>query len=270
MTKRHRDGPVFGWETCAVLVFVVFIALIAYAGTAEAGPSPNVIIERAIDNQAFNLPGAEMKMEMLLRNRRGTVRERKMFSRTLQKGGLNKTLTRFIAPQDVSGTSFLFLERKGRDDDHYMYMPSLKMVKRIVGTQKNARFMGSDFSYADMESRDLEAASYKGQADEKVGNTDCYVIDAIPENKSAYSRIRTWVRKKDFVFVRTQFFDPRGKLLKVSFVKQIKKVGDRSIPTRIKVTNKKTKHSTLLVISAVKLRKDLSEGEFTVRALKKR
>lgn len=245
------------------------IGLLGVPLSGEAAPGPKEIIERAIENQAFNLPGAEMTITMLLRNRRGTVRERKMFSRTLQREGLNKTLTRFLAPQDVAGTSFLFLEQKGRDDDHYMYMPSLKMVKRIVGSQKNASFMGSDFSYADMESRDLEAASYQRRADEKIGTTDCYVIDATPVDKSAYSKIRTWVRKKDVVFVRTQYFDPKGKLLKVAFVKEVKKVGDRAIPSRIKVTNEKTNHSTLMVIPMVKLRRDLSEAEFTVRSLKK-
>ena len=254
----------------AKMVTVTFLLLGLGGPRAEAAPDAKTIVKSAIDHQAFNLPGAEMKMEMLLRNRRGGVQERKLFSRTKQRGGLNMTLTRFVAPPDVAGTSFLFLEKEDQDDEQHMYMPALKMVKRIVGAQKNARFMGSDFTYADMESRDLDAAAHRKLADEKVGATDCYVIEAIPKNRSAYSKIQTWIRKKDQVFVRTRFFDPKGKLLKDLFVKEVRSVGGTPVPTRIKVTNRQTGHSTLLVISAIKARSDLPDDQFTIRELKKR
>jgi hypothetical protein len=255
-------------------LFVCSAAIVVWslAGTdvAHAAPSAKQIVDQAIDNQAFNLPGAEMKLEMLLRNRQGGVRERKLFSKTKQKGGLNSTLTRFVAPPDVAGTSFLFLEKKDAEDEQYMYMPALKMVKRIAGAQKNARFMGSDFSYADMESRDLENAKHKHVKDEKVGAIDCHLIEAIPHNKTAYSKVHTWIRKKDFVFVRTRYFDRKGKPLKDVFVKEVKRVGARTIPSRIKVNNKQTKHSTLLVITTITARSDLPDSEFTIRTLKKR
>jgi hypothetical protein len=245
-------------------------AFLACGADAQAAPSAKKIVDRAIDNQAFSLPGAEMKMKMLLKNRRGGIRERKLFSKTKQKGGLNRTLTRFVAPPDVAGTSFLFVEKKGAEDEQHMYMPALKMVKRIAGAQKNARFMGSDFSYADMESRDLENARHKLIKSEKVAGVDCYMVEAIPSNRTAYSKIHTWVRKKDFVFVRTRFFDTKGRELKDVFIKAVTKVGGRPIPSRIKVNNKQTKHSTLLEITKIKARGDLPESEFTIRTLKKR
>lgn len=246
------------------------LGLLLWGVGAPAAPSAKQIVDKAIDNQAFNLPGAEMQMEMLLRNRRGGVRERKLFSRTKQQNGLSRTLTRFVAPPDVAGTSFLFLEKKGQEDEQHMYMPALKMVKRIAGAQKNARFMGSDFSYADMESRDMENARHKLLRSEKIGSTDTWVIEAIPTNKTAYSKIETWIRKKDNVFFRTRYYDTKGKLLKEVFVKAITTVGGRPIPSRIKVSNRQTRHSTLLVISKIKARGDLSDDEFTIRALKKR
>jgi hypothetical protein len=238
-------------------------------GAPAAAATPTQIVNKAIDNQVFSLPGAEMQMAMHLRNRRGKERLRKLFSRTLQQGGLNRTLTRFISPADVRGTSFLFIENKGREDDQHMYLPALKMVRRIAGTEKNASFMGSDFSYADMESRDLEQAKHKKLPDEKIGKTACHVIEAIPNNKSAYSKIRVWIRKKDNVFMRTRFFDTKGRLLKEVFVKKIKRAGDRKVPALLKVEQRQNGHSTLLEITAIKLRSDLTKGEFTLRALKK-
>jgi hypothetical protein len=121
-----------------------------------------------------------------------------------------------------------------------------------------------------MESRDLENAKHKHVKDEKVGAIDCHLIEAIPHNKTAYSKVHTWIRKKDFVFVRTRYFDRKGKPLKDVFVKEVKRVGARTIPSRIKVNNKQTKHSTLLVITTITARSDLPDSEFTIRTLKKR
>lgn len=251
------------------LMIVTAVSLLL-GGSAAADPSPKVIVQKAIDNQVFNLKGAQMQMAMLLKDRRGKKRERQMFTRTLQIKGLNKTLTRFTAPPDVAGTSFLFLERKDRDDDQFMFLPALKVVKRIAGSQKNASFMGSDFTYADLESRDLEDAAHKRLADDTVGKSQCYQIEAIPKKREAYGRLVTWIRKKDNVFMRTRFFDTKGKLVKVLYIKEVKKVGDSKVPTRLKLSNKQTGHSTLLVVTNIKTRSDMPESDFTVRALKKR
>lgn len=263
MTKTQRIGT-------SRVTWTLTLLLLAAAPTGLArAASPKEIIEKAIDNQVFSLPGAEMQMVMHLRNRRGKQRERRLFSLTLQQGGLNKTLTRFIAPADVAGTAFLFIENAGREDDQHMYLPALNMVRRIAGTEKNASFMGSDFSYADMESRDLDEASHKQLAGEKVGSIDCHLIEAVPRNRSAYSKIQAWVRKSDNVFVRMRYFDAKGRPLKEVFVKKIKRAGDRKVPVLLKVDNQQSGHSTLLEITAIKLRSDLTPTEFSVRALKK-
>lgn len=246
------------------------LALVAAPFSAAADPSPKKIVQQAIDNQVFNLKGAQMQMAMRLKDRRGKTRDRTMFTRTLEVDGLNRTLTRFTAPPDVAGTSFLFKEREGADDDQFMFLPALKIVKRIAGSQKNAAFMGSDFTYADLESRDLEEATHKRLADQKVGKFQCYQIEAIPRQKEAYSRLVTWIRKRDMVFMRTKFFDPKGQLVKVLFIKEVKRVGAGMVPTRLKLSNKQSGHSTLLVVTQIKTRTDLPASDFTVRALKKR
>lgn len=253
---------------CSTLLALATLMLLPDLARAE--PKPAEIIKRSMDQMVFRSEGAEMKISMTLRNRRGETRTRSLYSRSLRDKGLSRTLVRFLTPSDVAGTSFLFVEHKDKDDDQYMYLPALKAVKRIAGRQKNARFMGSDFTYADLEWRDLDEASYKKLPDEKVGNTECHVIDSFPNNKkSRYAKTTSWIRKKDFVLVRIRFFDKRSQLYKVMFVKAVKKVGGSLMATRIKMTDKRKKHSTFLQISDIKLRKDLKSDEFTVRALKK-
>lgn len=244
------------------------LSLLLPTSARAADPSPAAIVRSAMNQMVFRSEGAQMKINMTLRNRRGETRARSLFTKSRRVGGLARTLVRFLSPSDVAGTSFLFVEHKGKPDDQHMYLPALKAVKRIAGRQKNARFMGSDFSYADLEWRDLDEAAYKRLPDEQLTKQDCYVIEAIPANKSAYSKTVSWIRKKDFVLLRIRFFDRRARLHKVMFVKAVQRVGGALMATRIKMSDKIKQHSTFLEIKDIRLRKDLSSDDFTVRALK--
>ena len=243
--------------------------LVFSPSSSESAPSPKQLIDKAVDNQIFNLAGAELKMAMLLRNKRGDKRERKMQTLTRRKDNLNRTVTRFVYPPDVARTAFLFTENRGRDDDQYMFLPAINVIRRIVGSQKDASFMGSDFTYADLESRDHDRATHKKLPDAKLGTSACHVIESKPKNKT-YSKLVSWIRKKDNVFLRIQYFDKKGRLLKVFFSKEIKKVGNQRVLTRFKLSNKQTGHSTVIAITDIKLRSDLGDDLFTKRALKKR
>jgi outer membrane lipoprotein-sorting protein len=253
-----------------VITIVPFLLNAVLAGTAGAKPDPEAIVRRSLSRMVFRSQGAEMTMTMTLRNKRGETRTRKLFARTRKADGLTRTLVRFVAPSDVAGTAFLFVQHKDRDDDQHMFLPALKVVKRIVGKQKQGKFMGSDFSYADLEWEDLEKARYEMKPEQKVGRAACHVIDSTPKRKEAYDYTRSWIRKKDDVPLRIQYFDRRKQLLKVLYVKKVKKVGKGLMVTQLKMSNKQTGHSTFIVIDKIKLRDDLPADAFTVRALKQR
>jgi outer membrane lipoprotein-sorting protein len=252
------------------LVPTLALALLAASPASARELKPDEIIRRSLDHMVFRSKGAEMKITMVLRNKRGETRQRTLYAKSLKIKGLTSSLVRFLTPSDVAGTAFLFVEHKDRPDDQHMFLPALKVTKRIAGKQKQAKFMGSDFTYADMEWRDLEEATYARQADEKVGQALCYVIDNKPNKKEAYSRVRSWIRKKDHVPLRMQFFDRAGKPLKVLFIKEIKRVGKSLMVTQLKMANRQTGHSTFLKFHEIKLRDDLDPSGFTVRALKQR
>ncbi|MCA9271296.1 MAG: outer membrane lipoprotein-sorting protein, partial [Planctomycetales bacterium] len=105
--------------TCGLL-------LLGSAAATAKQKTPKEIIEEATDQTAFRAKGIEMQMIMRLKDKSGSTRDRTMYARAQRKDGLSKTLVRFLAPADVAGTSFLFVENKTRDDDQYMYLPALK------------------------------------------------------------------------------------------------------------------------------------------------
>lgn len=249
------------WLLCPALIVV----LPSSAGAAKLGPKE--IIDQAMARQVFRSKGVEMTIAMRLRNKAGETRERRLYSRS-RRDGRSRTLVRVQAPPRLRGTAFLFSQRERGGDDQYMYMPALKITRRIVGSSKNASFLGSQFTYADLEWSALERAGYRQLGDRKVGKDTCYQVEAIPHDKqSSYRRVVIAVRKKDFSMLAIEFFDRHDKLLKVLEVKRIEKVGKLPMATRLRMRNVQSGDVSLLAIGQIKLRDDLGPELFTKEAL---
>ena len=246
------------------------LAVVASSAPADAKTTPEQLVSRAMDHQVFRNKGAVMKIEMRLVSRHGEPRRRMLLARTLRRENLSNTMARVLAPADVAGMAFLFRQKKGSADDQYMYMPALKIVKRIAGSQKNSRFLGSQFTYGDLEWRAVEEASYRKLPDQNIGAAPCHVIEARPTGDSDYGALKLWIRKKDETMLRVQFFDKRRALKKVLFVKRVERIGGRLVATRLKMKDVKTGDSTLLAVTNIRFRDDLSASQFSLRELKRR
>ena len=77
----------------------------------------------------------------------------------------------------MAGTAFLLLEQKDGATEQYIYLPGLRRTRRIVGREREGSFMGSDFTYADMQRVDDHHAKHKRLADEKLGTDAVYVVE---------------------------------------------------------------------------------------------
>ena len=138
---------------------------------------------------------------------------------------MSKTRIEFIEPADVRGTTLLLLEQAGEEDDlQYLYLPAFKKTRRIAGSQKNGSFMGSDFTYADMESRDAQEGTKTREANTTVGGQDSFRISVLSSDpESDYSKVELWIHTQLFLPLKTEFYDRKGKLLKVMQAKKIEK-----------------------------------------------
>ncbi len=239
------------------------------AAPAAAQLTSSQIVQRSLDQQVFRNKGAEMKIEMRLVSKGSKPRRRLLAASTLRRGGMSHTMARVLAPQDLAGTAFLFKQHDKGDDEQFMYLAALRVVKRIVGEQKSARFLGSQFTYGDLEWGAVEDARYNRLPDEVVGAEPCHVIEATPRGDNDYSKLTLWIRTRDYTLVRMKFFDKERRLKKVLFVKRVERIGGRLVATRLKMKNVQTGAATLLAVSEVKLRDDLSPDRFSVRELKK-
>lgn len=204
------------------LTLLIPIVLSLVASTAFADDlTAKQIIDKSLDNNAMGFQAGRAQIRLQIQDKKGDERVRTMDVQSKQIEGLTRTRVSLRSPKEVKGQAFLFVERKA-EDDVWMYLPAFKVTRRIESGQKNGAFLGSHFTYADLESRDLKDGKYKRLPDEKIGKNEVYVIESTPSGSSDYSKVVSWVRKSDFIPLRIRFFK-KGKEDKTLFVEKLGK-----------------------------------------------
>lgn len=230
------------------------------------------IVKRATDRNSLGFDSGSAQIRMVLQSKSGDKRERRILTRTIEQDGLSRSLIRFLAPADVQGTSFLLIEKPGDgDDDMYLYLPALKRTRRIAGSQKDGSFMGSDFTYADMESRDIKSATYEKRPDETIDGVPCYSIVATPKKSGdeQYSKVELWVRKDNFLPQQIKFYDPKGRFQKVFKLHEAKQIDGQWVITKSQMWTKDTGHNTFLFVESLDTKTALDPAEFAPGNLSK-
>ena len=191
------------------------------------------------------------------------------------KNGIdNKSVFFTEFPPDQKGTGFLIWDyaTEGKPDDLWLYLPSLRSVRRMTTRDQHDSFMGSDLTFADMGARRLDEDEHHliFEGDCRPGlNEPCFVIDSIPKEKnSPYGKKRFYISKKDWVPRKIEFYDRKMKPLKLQIISW-QQVEDVLAWTRSEILNVQTKHRTLFEISGVKNNTGLRDDTFTERMLER-
>jgi hypothetical protein len=247
-------------------------ALPLVAGPVRAdGMSGRDIMEKV--TVARKLDGAESTIKMSIYDEKGQVREREIASATkLYDGGkTEKRVFRFLSPADVRGTGILIFDYESKADDMWIFMPALRKTRRILSSQGSQSFMGSEFSYSDLNIPALDDFTYSVGKDEPCGGESCYVVDVLPKNKETaandgYSKKTYWVSKTKFVVMRGLFYAPDGKLLKELLTKDVKLLdakNKRYRTMRMEMLNKQNGRRSVFESTKMTFAPDTKDEYFT-------
>ena len=220
---------------------------------------------------------ATQEMEMILIDKRGNQRQRRIKSYGRDVGEDTHSIMFFLTPADVKDTGFLTydFDDPEKDDDQWLYLPALKKTKRIASADKSGSFMGSDFTYADMTKRELDYYDYKLMKETDVNGIKVWQVEAIPNNEkeideTGYTKSVMFVRQDNYVVIRAVNWVKKGKRLKYLDVKQLEQIDGIWVSTEVHMTTKKgkkTQHKTIIKSHGVRFNQDLGEDLFTVRKL---
>ena len=210
------------------------------------------------------------KTKMILTNSKGKSRSNGMISKSID--GNKKQLIWFLEPKDDKGVAFLKIEHDDKDDEMRMWLPAFKKVRRISSKKKGDAFMGSDLSYEDLSSRNLDENEYNRLDDEfdSMTGKDCYVLEITPgkEANSSYSKHVSWIEKSSLMGVKEESYDKRGRLKKVKeFTFQILK--DYHVIERVFVKDVQKSHTTEVMFSDVQVDSGIDKNLFQEKNLKR-
>ncbi|GAD07139.1 hypothetical protein HQ45_00300 [Porphyromonas crevioricanis] len=256
------------------IVFTGLVMAFLWTTGSFAQKTGRDVMQKVKDRSDGDTRQSELGMTLI--NKRGSTRERKLLSYSIDMGKGKKdrkTILFFLYPGDVKGTGFLTWDYDSADkeDDRWLYLPSMKKVRRISGSSaKKDYFMGSDFTYDDMGGRHVDEDTHFLLAEETLAGHKCWKVESKPrDNRDVFSSKMTWVRQDCLIPVKVEYYDKMGKLHRRLELSEISKVNGFWVAKKMHMTNVQNGHQTILEIKNPKFDLPLDESKFNVATLEK-
>ncbi len=180
-------------------------------------------------------------------------------------------------PPDAKGVSymgFFYTPNPSRNDDEWVYLPELRMVRKLSHSgpkhAKQEEFAPSELRQYDLMPRHPEYDTQQLIGTEKLGDVDCYIIQGIPkpnaEEAYPYSKVVKWISKDNFLPLRVDYYNEHGKMHKQQMTKW-KKIGNAWMWEEVKGINMLSGNKTTLTVSDVRINVGLTDESFSKRTM---
>lgn len=251
-----------------LLTFMLLLPLTVLAVT------PEEIMKNS--QAAFLYPGKDYKARVVMKliGKEGKERRREMAM--LRKnygmaGGDQKYFIYFYQPSDVRDMTFMVWKYPKKDDDRWLFIPALNMVRRIASSDRRSNFVGSDFTYEDISGRDIDDDNHSIVKEEAVGDRDCFVVKSIPKDEKGtdYAHKLSWVDKERWLPLKEEYYSKKGDLQKTFTADEVKEVSGFWTATKRTMKNLENGHRTEVTFQKVEYNLNIEDDLFTERSLKK-
>ncbi len=206
------------------------------------------------------------RMKIVDSNGRKQYRQFTILRKDLDDGGEQKYLLVFSRPTDVKGTVFMVHKKPLLDDDRWLYLPALDLVKRISAGDKRTSFVGTHYFYEDISGR-----APNEDLHEILEETDkFYILKHTPKKTEGveFNYYKTWIDKNNFLPMIVEFVDRNNKSYRK--IESVNVVDIQGIPTvtEAKVTNLIDMSYTLLEFKNSSYNLELPDSLFTEKSLR--
>jgi len=258
----------FIWMTAFILGFSLPLFAADEPNSTKEIPDVQTIVNKANIVAYYQGEDGKAKVKMTITNKQGRKRERQfiILRKDVEDGGDQKYFVYFQRPADVRKMIFMVHKHTDpkKDDDRWLYLPALSLVRRIAAGDKRTSFAGSDFLYEDVSGRSLAEDTH-----ELIETTDkLFVIKNVPKQPDTveFNYFNVSIDRKTYVPVKMEFYDKKNKLYRVIESTKVETIQD--FPTVVKsvVSNLKTGSKTEMEFSNVKYNINLKDI-FTERYL---
>jgi outer membrane lipoprotein-sorting protein len=251
---------------------VIGFVLIAVAGASSVLAQDLTSVDEIIDqaNRAAYYAGDDgrSKVRMTITDAKGRERRREfaILRKDREDGGDQDYAVLFRRPADVRNTVFLVKKHVGKDDDRWLYLPDLDLVKRIAAGDRRTSFVGSHFLYEDVSGRGTEEDEH-----ELVATTeDHYIVKNVPRDPGSveFSSWTVWLDKTSFLPVKMEYIDGTGEVYRRIEAVEVQDIDGHPTVTKMMVSDLRSGGNTVSEFRDVEYDIGIPDDVFTERALR--
>ena len=252
-----------GLKSCATAVMLTFLVSVNAVGQSDA----RKIVEEAQRRAESKSERYEGLLQVL--DNKGKVADKRWLFTRLGSHGRSKAVLRFVAPPEVKGVALLIVNHPDRASDQWMWTPALQRERRIALQDRSTRFFGTDFSFEDLEERDVNQYDYRLLEEDTIDGALCWQIESTPSQKkiSQYTKSIVWIRKDNYALAQVESY------IKADVVRRLKYsnfVQVQGIWTgrRLEMMDLRRKSRTILTLEKLEYNIPLKDEDFTLQALR--
>ena len=261
--RRHRvPGLRRTGSRCAVGLVLGFSVILAAADNAR----------QIVDEAQKRSDSKSQRYEGILRtfDGKGKTTEKRWIQDRLGAHGRSKAVIRFTSPAEVKGVSLLIVNHPDRSSDQWMWTPAIERDRRIALQDRSTRFFGTDFSFEDLEERDVDQYEYTLLGSEAIDGADCWQIQSVPKQakSSQYTKSVVWIRKDNYVFARVESYVKDEVLRRLNY-SRIDNIDGIWTAQELTMSDLKRGSVTRLTLEKVAYNLPLKEDDFTLQAIRR-
>lgn len=235
----------------------------------EKSLSVHEIVKRSNLASYYQGNDGRAHVNMTITDAQGRTRERRfiILRRDNKDGGEQKFYVYFSRPSDVRNMVFMVWKHIGENDDRWLYLPALDLVKRIAASDKRTSFVGSHFFYEDVSGRN--------PADDTHELTDTtgqyYVLKNTPKNPNEveFAYYTLWINKSNFLPMKAEYYDKNKNKYRRVEALEVQTIQGHPTVTKAKVTDLKSGGHTVSVFSKVQYDLKIKDSIFSERYLRR-
>jgi outer membrane lipoprotein-sorting protein len=193
-----------------------------------------------------------------------------MLRKDFTEGGEQRYYTYFKEPGDVRRMTFMVWKDPDANDDRWIYIPSIDLIKRIAANDKNSSFVGSDFTYEDVSGRHWSEDQHSLVREDTIDGKAVYVIKSVPREKesAAYEHRISYIDKESFLPLKEEYMDKDGNVKRIFKAEEIKEIEGILTVTRRSMTDVEKGNSTVVAFNDIDYNVGLEENIFSERYLR--
>jgi hypothetical protein len=264
-----------------IVIWVVMIASSIIVVPSFAGGTAFEIVQKMDTRDDGETLVSDILMVLI--NKRNQKRIRNIKNIRKDFGLDSKGIIFFLSPADVRDTAYMSYDwnDSAKEDDSWLYLPALQKVKRIASSDQSGSFMGSDFTYSDINGMEIDNWEYSIiKETDNVNGFDTWVIQGLPKsglkakviNETGYLKTMMWIRKDNYMTVKAKYWVKEGKKIKYFKAADIKKVDNIWTAhelTMITTVKGKVNHTSVLKFTNLVYNGDIEDSSFTTRRMER-